>query len=409
MPSTNAAQLTSQVGPRRHRAIDVVSVFLKIGCTGFGGPAALVAMTQDEVVQRRKWLTREHFLDIVGITNLIPGPNATEIAIMIGYLHAGWLGLLAAGVSIILPAAIISGTLGWMYVEWGAMPAVAPLFLGINPVVVTIVLAAVWRLGGTVTRDWRLVVIATLTALASLSRGNEIAALLLGGVLGALWLHLSRTLPGAKGRVAAVLIGLAASAWLSARTALAAAALLAAQTLHVPLWDLALFFLKIGSVLYGSGYVLVSFLEGGLVRDLGWLTPQQLLDAIAVGQFTPGPLLSTASFIGYLLGGAPGTVVATLGVFGPSFVFVALLAPLLPRLRRSHWACLFLDAVGAASVGLMAAVVLDLGQEALTSIPAWSIALVAAWAGIRLKINFTWLVLGGAVAGWLLWAIGVNV
>jgi chromate transporter len=258
-----------------------------------------------------------------------------------------------------------------------------------------------------VTRDWRLVVIAALTALASLLRGGEIAALLLGGVLGAFWLHLSRTLPGAKGRMACVILSLAACGWLSTKTALAGATSLAEHIRHVPLWDLALFFLKIGSVLYGSGYVLVSFLEGGLVRDLGWLTPQQLLDAIAVGQFTPGPLLSTASFIGYLLGDLPGTMAATLGVFGPSFVFVALLAPWLPRLRHAYWPGLFLDAVGAASIGLMAAVVLRLGQETLTSVPAWLIALGAAWAGIRMKVNFAWLVLGGAVVGWVIWALGV--
>lgn len=407
MDDTTSAQADAPATATSRRVLDVVSVFLKIGVTGFGGPATLIGMTQDEVVQRRKWLTREHFLDIVAITNLIPGPNATEIAIMVGYFYAGWLGLLAAGVSVVLPAALISGALGWMYVEWGALPAVAPLFLGIKPVVVTIVLAAVWRLGGAITRDWRLLAIALATALASLSRGNEIAALLLGGALGAVWLHLSRTLPAAKGRLSAILLSLAASGWVGAKAALAAATSLAEPIRHVSLWDLGLFFLKIGSVLYGSGYVLVSFLEGGLVRDLGWLTPEQLLDAIAVGQFTPGPLLSTASFIGYLLGGAPGTVVATVGVFGPSFVIVALAAPWLPRLRRAYWASLFLDAVGAASIGLMAAVVLHLGQQTLVTIPAWLIALAAAWAGLRMKINFPWLVLGGAAVGWALWALGL--
>jgi len=184
MQNTAATGPMAQARTRLRRTLEVATVFLKIGVTGFGEPATLIAMTQDEVVQRRKWLTREHFVDIVGITNLIPGPNATEIAIMVGYLYAGWLGLLAAGVSVVLPAAIISCGLSWMYVEWGALPAVAPLFLGIKPVVVTIVLAAVWRMGGTITRDWRLVIITVATALASLSRGNEIAALLLGGGAG---------------------------------------------------------------------------------------------------------------------------------------------------------------------------------------------------------------------------------
>ena len=407
MPTTTTDQPVSSARTRGQRTLDIASVFLKIGFTAFGGPAALIGMTQDEVVKRRKWLTREHFIDIVAITNLIPGPNATEIAIMVGYLYAGWLGVITAGLCIIVPAAAISALLGWIYVTWGALPIIAPFFLGIKPVVVTIVAAAVWNLAGSITRDWRLIVISVATGMAALLSGNEIAALLVGGVVGALWLRVSRTWPGVKGRAAAILLGLAASGWLSTKTAMAAAASLAEQVRQVSLWDIALYFLKIGSVLYGSGYVLIAFLEGGLVRDLGWLTPQQLLDAIAVGQFTPGPLLSTASFIGYLLGGVPGAAVATLGVFAPSFLFVALLAPWLPRLRRSPWAALFLDAVGAASVGLMAVVALQLGRETLTSLPAWLIALGAAWAGIRMKVNFVWLVLGGAAVGWGLWALGI--
>jgi len=406
MTDTDAAPHASAAAPSLARVRQVAAVFLKIGITGFGGPASLIALIQDEVVQRRKWLTREQFIDVVAVTNLIPGPNATEIAIMVGFLYARWLGLLVAGVCIVLPATVISGAFGWMYVQWGALPSVAPLFFGIQPVVVTIVLAAIWRMGAAITRDWRLVAIAIVTALAALQRGNEIAALLLGGVLGALWLHLSRTLPGARSRLAALLLGSAGIEFWGGRAAVAAAPLVE-YIGSVSLQEIGLFFLKIGSVLYGSGYVLVSFLEGGLVRDLGWLTPQQLLDAVAVGQFTPGPLLSTASFIGYLLGGVGGAAVATAGVFGPSFLFVALLAPWLPRLRRSYWSGLFLDAVGAASIGLMVAVVLRLGQQTLTNAPAWLIAVCAAWAGVRMKVNFAWLVLGGAVAGWGLWAIGV--
>ncbi len=380
----------------------VAALFLKISSIGFGGPAVLIAMTEQEVVERRKWLSREHFLDIVGVTNLIPGPNATEIAMHVGYLHAGWPGLVVAGACFILPAALITAAFAWAYVRFGALPQVAPFLYGIKPAVLAVIFAALWRLGKTAAKNWRLIVVGLAVTLALLLGVNEIAALLAGGVLGMLWLRLSEPDSPLNGRhkpttLASIVTGLIPAGVKTAITGLSTG---------VPLWQLGLFFLKVGSVLYGSGYVLVAFLEGGLVQDYGWLTRQQLLDAIAIGQFTPGPVLSTATFIGYLLSGAPGAVVATVAIFLPSFVFVAAIQPLMPRLRRSPWSAAFLDAVSISSVALMAAVVVKLTWTTLIGWPAWLIALVAAIVGLRWKVNTTWLVLGGAVLGWALapWA-----
>jgi chromate transporter len=382
---------------------EVAALFLKIGSTGFGGPAVLIALTEQEVVERRKWLSREYFLDIVGVTNLIPGPNATEIAIHVGYIYAGWPGLVVAGVCFILPAALITAAFAWAYVHFGSRPQIAPFLYGIKPAVLAVIFAALWRLGKTAVKDWRLIVVGLAVALALLLGVNEVVALLAGGALGMLWLRLSDPdgLLGGRRKPAAlacISVGLIPA---SVKTAVAS------LSTGVPLWQLGLFFLKVGSVLYGSGYVLVAFLEGGLVHDYGWLTRQQLLDAIAIGQFTPGPVLSTATFIGYLLLGAPGAVVATVAIFLPSFILVAALQPLMPRLRRSRWSAAFLDAVSVSSVALMAAVVVKLTWATLAGWPAWLIALAAAVVGLRWKVNTTWLVLGGAILGWLLspWAV----
>lgn len=381
---------------------EVAALFLKIGGTGFGGPAALIAMTEQEVVERRKWLSREYFLDIVGITNLIPGPNATEIAIHIGYLRAGWPGLIVAGLCFILPAALITAAFAWAYVRFGTLPQIAPFLYGIKPAILAVIFAALWRLGRAAIKNWRLTIIGLAVTLALLVGTNEIVALLAGGVLGMLWLRLSDPDGPLAGRWK-----LAASAWTIAGLIPASVeTAIAGLATGVPLWQLGLFFLKVGSVLYGSGYVLLAFLEGGLVRDYGWLTQQQLLDAIAIGQFTPGPVSSTATFIGYLLAGTAGAVVATMAIFLPSFIFVAALQPLMPHLRRSRWSATFLDAVSVSSVALIVAVVARLTWVTLTGWPAWLIALLAAVVGLRWKVNTTWLVLGGAVLGWLLapWA-----
>jgi len=380
--------------------------FSRLGLTAFGGPAAHIAMMEDEVVARREWLTREAFLDLIGATNLIPGPNSTEMAIHVGYMRAGWPGLAVAGVCFILPAVLVTGCLAWAYVRFGALPEVAPLLFGIKPAVLAVIFAAVWRLGKSAVKSWRLAVIGAAVAALCLAGGNEVLALLCGGLGGALWLraHDRRTrAQGLDGR--AGVAGAAAKGTVAAGAGATAAAALA-QSGAVPLWKLGLFFLKIGVVLYGSGYVLVAFLQGGLVQGYGWLSQQQLLDAISIGQFTPGPVLSTSTFIGYLIAGWPGAVVATLGIFLPSFGFVAALNPFVPRLRQSPITAAFLDAVNASAMALMAAVTVELARDVLVSWPAWAIAVVAVVLGTCWKVNAAWLVLGGAIVGRLLgrWA-----
>jgi len=382
-------------GTRLERLPALAALFLKLGIIGFGGPAAHIALMEEEVVARRGWLTREHFLDLVGATTLIPGPNSTEMAIHVGYVRAGWPGLLVAGAAFILPAVLITTAAAWAYVEYGSLPQVSPLLYGIKPVVLAVILGAVWRLGRSAVRSWRLLVIGLAVIAAVLLGVNEIVALLMGGVLGMFWLRLAAGGATGPGGMAAIL----ALPGLSGLVQPGGPA-------GVRLWDLALFFLKIGSVLYGSGYVLVAFLEGGLVRDLGWLTQQQLLDAIALGQFTPGPVLSTATFIGYVLAGVPGAIVATLGIFAPSFLFVAILNPVVPRLRRWPWTAAFLDAVNVSAIGLMVAVVAELAATTLTGWPAWVLAAGAAIAAVWWRVNPAWLVVGGAVLGWVFAALG---
>lgn len=388
--------------------LKLARLFFKLGIVGFGGPAAHIAMMEDEVVARRNWMSREHFLDLVGATNLIPGPNSTEMTMHVGYTVAGTAGLVVAGASFILPAALITGAFAWLYVRYGALPQVEPLLFGIKPAVLAVILGAVWRLGKTAAKSRRLIVTGTAVAAMTLLGLNEVFALLIGGVGGALWLRAGALtffpLPAAMSsledsvrrldqRVSGVLeaLGVENVAWLAQTTAAAPA-----------VWQLGLFFLLVGSVLYGSGYVLVAFLEGWLVHDFGWLTQQQLLDAIAIGQFTPGPVLTTSTFIGYILGGTAGAVVSTIAIFTPSFLFVLILNPWVPRMRESAWTAAFLDAVNASAVGLMAAVIVSLGVTTLTSWQAWLIALAAAVLLLRWRVSAPWLVLGGAVVGWLI-------
>ncbi len=371
-------------------------VFFKLGVIGFGGPAAHIAMMEDEVVERRGWLSRQHFLDLIGATNLIPGPNSTEMTMHVGYERGRWPGLFVAGGSFIFPAALSTGVLAWLYVRYGEVPAVAPLLAGIKPAVVAVILGALWRLGRKAVKSWALALLG-LAVGAALALGlGELWALLAGGIIGMAVLALWKE-RGARARGALVLampqVG---------RDSLAAAAGAAGAMAGVSLWALGLFFLKVGAILYGSGYVLIAFLEGGLVDDLGWLTEQQLLDAVAIGQFTPGPVLTTATFIGYVLGGVPGAVVATLGIFLPAFVFVGLLNPVVPRLRASKWSAAFLDAVNVSAVALMAVVTLELGADVLVSPGAWAIFAVAAVLALRFKVNAAYIVLGGALAGWVL-------
>ena len=376
----------------------LLGLFLKLGVTAFGGPAAHIAMMEDEVVTRRGWMTRERFLDLIGATNLIPGPNSTEMAIHIGFVRAGIVGLVVAGISFILPAALITLGCAWAYDQFQTVPQAEALLYGIKPAVIAVILSAVWRLGKTAAKGPFLIVIGFLVMLSVLFGVNEIIALLSGGIVGIVWQLGSRL---GKGKM---LLGFA---WLPSGNL--ALSVTAASPSSVTLTSLGLFFLKIGCVLFGSGYVLIAFLQGGLVEQYQWLTQQQLLDAVAIGQFTPGPVLTTATFIGYVLAGPLGALVATLGIFGPSFLFVLATNPLIPRLRQSAVAGAFLDAVNASAIGLMAAVTVELARHTLidwgTKQIDWGaglIALVSAVLLFRYKVNAAWLVLGGAVIGWLL-------
>ncbi len=396
------------------RLKELAGIFLKLGTIGFGGPAAHIAMMEEEIVHRRKWITREYFLDLVGATNLIPGPNSTEMAIHIGYIRAGWSGLAVAGISFILPAVLITSAFAWAYVKFGSLPKVIPFFYGIKPAVLAVIFFAVWRLGRTAVKSWRLLVIGLFVTLGSLLKMNEVAVLLLGGVIGMFWLRF----PPQRGNPLVLEITAAISAaigtilhhvrmsWGSVAGTAAMMAVGFSGTIGFSLLKLGLFFLKVGAVLFGSGYVLVAFLEGGLVHDYGWLSQQQLLDAIAIGQFTPGPVLSAATFIGYVISGVPGAVVSTVAIFLPSFFFVAVLNPIVPHLRRSRWTAAFLDAVNVSSVALMLAVVVKLGQTTLTGFPAGLIAAAALGVSFRWKVNATWLILGGAAVGWVLSLLG---
>jgi chromate transporter len=325
---------------------EVAALFLKLGTIGFGGPAAHVALMEDEVVRRRRWLTRDAFLDLLGATNLIPGPNSTEMAIHIGYVRAGWRGLVAGGVAFILPAALVTLALAVGYARYGTLPAAGWLLYGVKPVIIAVVVQAVWGLARRALAT-PLAAAAALAVLVLTLRGVNEVALLFGAAVALL---LVRAL-GSRAGIAAVGPGtlLAFGEASAATTTLSGAA---AGT--VSLTHLGLMFLKVGSILFGSGYVLLAFLRPDLVERTGWLTDGELLDAVAVGQITPGPVLTTATFVGYLVAGAPGAIVATIAIFLPSFVFVALSNPLIPRLRRSGWTGSFLDGANAASIALMA-------------------------------------------------------
>jgi chromate transporter len=338
--------------------------------------------------------------------------------IHIGYHRAGWPGLLAAGISFVLPAVLLSTLIAWIYVKFGMLPAVQPFLMGVKPAVLAVILGALWRLGITASKPKAasqtriaLGIIGIAVALAVYIGAPVIWSLIAGGLLGMLAL---RAISGWSG--AAALLALPALpesrnalpwADLSPASALKWAALLAAAAAPaLTLGALGLFFLKVGSVLYGSGYVLVAFLEGELVHEYGWLTQQQLLDAIAIGQFTPGPVLSTAAFIGYVLAGVPGAFISAAAIFAPSFLFVAILNPIVPRLRRSAWMAAFLDAVNVSAVGLMAAVLLRLTGDIVTAWPAAVIALLAAAAVLRWRVTSAWVVIGGALLGWPLSLLG---
>jgi chromate transporter len=372
---------------------ELALLFLKLGTISFGGPAAHIAMMEDEVVRRRGWLTPEQFLDYVGATNLIPGPSSTELAIHIGHARAGWPGLLVSGFCFIIPATLIVGAIAWGYVRYGAVPAVSALLYGIKPVIIAIVAQALWSLGRTAIKTPLLAMVGLAAVVAVVSGVHELAVLAGVGVLtGVTRLGVSRA-PAARSLVM-VSTGAGASVAISAAAA-------AAGTLTVGLWPLFLVFAKAGAVLFGSGYVLLAFLRADLVQRLGWLTEPQLFDAIAIGQMTPGPVFTTATFIGYVLAGPPGAAAATIGIFLPAFVFVAVSGPVVPRLRRSAVAGAVLDGVNVASLALMAVVSWQLGRAALVDPLTIGVALASLVAVVQLRINSAWLIAGGALVGWL--------
>lgn len=382
-PESVVADIVPAARPLR----EVTLLFLKLGTIAFGGPAAHTAMMRDEVVRRRGWLADQEFLDLLGATNLIPGPNSTELAIHLGYRRAGWRGLVAGGAAFILPAMLIVLAIAWAYARYGTRPAAEWLLYGVKPVIIAVVAQALWGLGKTAVKG-PLIAVAGAAAFGLLLLGaNEIALLAAAGLL--VMLVTNRQRVGGGGAAGVLFLP---AGGVPALPALAAGA-------SVPLLKLFLVFLKIGSVLFGSGYVLLAFLRADLVDQYGWLTEAQLIDAVAVGQFTPGPVFTTATFIGYVVAGVPGALVATVGIFLPAFVFVALTHPFVPRLRRSPWLGAFLDGVNVASLALMAAVTLQLGRAALTDPLTVLLALAAVAALLRWQVNSAWLVLAGAVVG----------
>ncbi|MCL6751331.1 chromate transporter [Nostoc sp. CCCryo 231-06] len=374
---------------QKQRLTELATVFLRLGAIAFGGPAAHIAMMDNEVVNRRQWMSREKLLDLLGITNLIPGPNSTELAIHIGYERGGWRGLLVAGSCFILPAMLIVWGLAAIYARYQTVPQVEWLLYGIKPVIIAIVIQAVWNLGKKAAKDVPTIIAGMVGIAAYLAGLNEILVLILLGIAVMLVKNWQ-----ARGHTSAAFL-------LPISGILAQVGSTTAAVTSVSWISVFVFFLKIGCVLYGSGYVLLAFLQRDLVERNQWLTSQQLLDAVAIGQFTPGPVFTTATFIGYLLAGNAGAIAATIGIFLPAFVLVWVVNPWVPKLRQSSWASGFLDGVNAASLGLMAAVTYTLGRAALVDWLTIIVAIVSALAVFQFKINSAWLVLAGGAIGFV--------
>ena len=362
---------------------EIAKLFFKLGSIAFGGPAAHIARMDDEVVKKRKWMTQEHFLDLVGATNLIPGPNSTEMTMHVGYERAGWKGLIVAGFSFIFPAVVITSILAWLYQQYGQLPEVEPYVYGIKPAVISIIVMAAYRLGKKAIKNVELAILGILTLIASLYGVNEIIALFGCGFLGLIIYFIKKNKSTLNTFIPLLLFQ-------------------ATDPIKIGSLKIFLTFLKVGAVLYGSGYVLFAFLDSELVAN-GWLTRQVLIDAVAVGQITPGPVLSTATFIGWQMNGISGAMAATIGIFLPSFIFVLVLNPLIPKLRKSKAFGAFLDAVNVAAVALIIAVAILMGKETLTD---WRTILIAVASLITVfvfkKVNSVYIVLGGAIAGYLL-------
>lgn len=388
------------------RLPELARLFLKLGAISFGGPAAHLAIMEEEVVHRREWVSRRHFLDLIGICNLMPGPNAIEMAGHVGYARAGLLGSIVGGLCFTVPSVAMTLALAWAYGRYGRLPQVEAFFYGIKPAVLAVVFAAIWRLGRKALAGWQVFLVGAGVAVAVFLGVNEIVALLSASLLGVLLLALTRRNDASKGAAASGLavgtVVAGASRTAQAATAAAAGAAGTATAGAMSLWKLGLFFLQVGAVWYGGGYVLLAYLEGGLVGPETGFSQQQLIDAVAIGQLTPGPMLTCATFAGYLIAGFPGALVATAAIVSPSFFFVAVANPILPRLRRSLWASRFLDAVSAGCVGLMIAVSVTLTRSTLVDWPRLLIAVSACAVALRWRPSPVWLVLGGALGGRIL-------
>jgi chromate transporter len=372
---------------------ELAFVFLKLGTIAFGGPAAHIAMMEEEFVGRRGWLTQEEFLDRLATANLIPGPSSTELAIFIGYGQRGWPGLIVAGCSFIIPAAILVSLLAAVYVRYGALPQIAGVLYAIKPVVIAIILQALSKLVRTAVKTRLLAGVAVMAFLLNLSGLTPLFVLAISGILAGI-VGLKK-----QGSAASGFFTVPKSKWNPASIVAVTATAIAAP---VSLARLFLSFLKIGSVVFGSGYVLLAFLRAEFITKLHWLSEKQLIDAVAVGQFTPGPVFTTATFIGYLVAGIPGALVATIGIFLPGFLFVALCGPVIPKLRRSLLASSVMDGVVAASFALIAVVCLQLARSAIVDRLTAAIFIVGAISLLRFRINSAWLIAGAALLGWFI-------
>lgn len=367
------------------KLVEVAKVFFKLGCFAFGGPAAHIAMMEDEIIEKRKWMTRDYFLDLIGTTNLIPGPNSTEMTMHCGYERAGKAGLFVAGIAFIFPATLITAILAYLYVKYGQLPEVEPLIYGIKPAVLAIIASAVLKLGKKAIKSTELIVLGILVLTVSLLGVNEVVALLSAGVLGMLYFYLKSKTTSTVNTISPFLLFLGINATVA----------------KVSTLKLFLIFLKVGAILYGSGYVLFAYLDAELVTR-GLLTRAELIDAIAIGQFTPGPVLSTSTFIGYQLSGFAGALVATAGIFLPSFLFVLILNPFIPKMRNSKILRYFLDSVNVAAVAVMLAVLIVMAKETLIEWQSISVAVVATFLVFRTKVSTIWTIVIGAVLGYIL-------
>lgn len=363
---------------------EVFFVFFKLGCIAFGGPAAHISMMEDEVVSKRKWMSRQYFLDMVGATNLVPGPNSTQMTMHCGHVRAGWIGLWVAGLSFIAPAVFFTLVLAIVYGKYGEIPAIAPFFFGIKPAVIGIILNATYKLSKKAFKNKQLILTGFLIATLSLLGVNEFTLILASGIAGMIWFGFQQKQNN-----------------LSLFTPL----FLLVKPIGMSVTNKSIFlvFLKIAMILFGSGYVLVAYIDSELVEKLGWLNKEQLLDAIAMGQFTPGPVLTTATFIGYQLNGISGAMWASLGMFLPSFFLVGILVKLIPLLRKSKILAAFLDSVNAGAVGIMMAVTLKLGYDLAFDWRAALLMVLSVIVAMRLpKISSVWMIIGGGILGYIL-------